>query len=70
MSTGNTLEPTEALLRWHVIDDLDRIICELEVPMNTGLIAKSIAQHLRSVVAAWPNVTIHDVGQLTELNGA
>lgn len=52
------MEPTDEMLRKHVLNELDRIIGEIAVPMNTGLIATSIARQLKTVVAAWPDVTI------------
>jgi hypothetical protein len=60
------LEPTEQLFRHVVLEDLDRIIGELP---QWPSIAMGIAAHLRDVVAQWPDVTIHNVGQLNLLDG-
>lgn len=53
------IEPTEELLRAWVGNELDSIIFELNMPMNTGLIARTLAVRLRDLVDQWPDVTIH-----------
>jgi hypothetical protein len=53
---NNTI--TEEEFRKYIVYELGRIIFELQVPMNTGLIAKTLGEHLRDVVAQWPNVTV------------
>jgi hypothetical protein len=47
---------TEAELRDWVVDQLDCIVAEMDIPMNTGLIARSLAVRLRHTVASFPNV--------------
>lgn len=54
-----TFETGFEQLRIHVLNELDRIIAEIAVPMNTGLIPTSIAQELKLVVEAWPRVNFH-----------
>jgi hypothetical protein len=46
-------------LRRYVLGELDRIIAELDAPLNTGLIGRSIARQLRDILRAWPNVKVN-----------
>lgn len=45
-------------LRQYVVAELELVLSEMRVPMNTGLIAESKIRHLQAVLAAWPDVTI------------
>lgn len=45
-------------LRGVIVSDLDRIIAESNMPMMSGSIPAAIAQQLKQVVAAWPNVHV------------
>lgn len=49
----------DEMLRTYVLNQLDRIIAEIAVPLNSGLIPTSLAIQLKGVVEAWPDVTIH-----------
>jgi len=45
-------------LRAYLLYELDRILAEIRTPMNTGLIAGSLTEHLRAVVARWDENTV------------
>jgi len=60
MTTSHKMTEEEAftLVREYVVSELDAVLAEMRVPLNTGLIAKSKLEHLRAVLTDWPNVTV------------